>query len=184
MLAHSGTEMEGDGCDRHGPCLEACLGDGSYLLIRIRQARQDRGDQHAAAHTCLVQSRHGLEALFRRRCPWLGEPPHLAVHGSDRKGNADTRAASGLGEQREVAEHESRLRQEAERVPGFGKNAHDPLGEVVLALGFLVGIGIGPHGDVVALPSGRAQLGAHLFDRVDLHDDLVLEVHSAVKAEI
>ena len=44
--------------------------------------------------------------------------------------------------------------------------------QVVLALGVLVGVGVGAHGDVVAAPLGGAQFGPQSLDRVDLDHDL------------
>ena len=61
---------------------------------------------------------------------------------------------------------------------------HDAPGQVVLALGVLVGVRVGAHGDVVAAPLGRAQLGSKPFHRVDLHHDLAFEVGPDAQPEV
>ena len=55
---------------------------------------------------------------------------------------------------------------------GLAEHLDDPAGQAVLALGPLVRVGVGAHGDVVPAPTGcGAQLGPQPLDRVDLHHD-------------
>jgi hypothetical protein len=55
---------------------------------------------------------------------------------------------------------------------------------VVLALGPLIRVGVRAHGDGVAPPLGRPQLGPEAFDGVDLDDELAVEVITHVEVEI
>src|SRR6478735_9474399 len=65
----------------------------------------------------------------------------------------------------------------AERLP-------DAAHELVAALHPLVGVGVRPQRDVLALPRGLAQLGPQDLGDVDLDDDLLLEIASGVEVEI
>ena len=53
-----------------------------------------------------------------------------------------------------------------------------------LPFGSLVRVGVGAHGDGVAPPPRRRQLGPEPLDGVHLHDDLALEVGADVEPEV
>jgi hypothetical protein len=48
----------------------------------------------------------------------------------------------------------------------------------------LIGIGVGAERDMLALPRGPCQLDAQQFGRIDLDDDLALEVAAGVEAQV
>ena len=92
--------------------------------------------------------------------------------------------AAALDEEVEVAQDERRLGEDGKRVAGLTERRHDPPGEVIAALGTLVGVGVGAHGDVVATPVRRAQLGAHAVHGVHLHHQLAVEVLADVEPQV
>ena len=69
VLPDPGAQVEGDRCDRDRTCLEASLGHGSQLVVGVGQPGKDRGDQHAAAHTGLVEPPHRFQALVAEVAP-------------------------------------------------------------------------------------------------------------------
>ena len=69
-------------------------------------------------------------------------------------------------------------------IAGFAERLDDPAREVIPALGALVRIGVGAHGDVLAVPTGGSQLGPHPLDGVDLHHELALEVLADAEPEV
>ena len=103
--------------------------------------------------------------------------------GIERLATNSVRSESSLN-QLDVAQQQRRLGQHRARVGVVAHRLPDPLHQPVAALDPLVGVGVGPERDVLALPrrpasSARTQLG-----HVDLDDDLALEVLARVQVEI
>jgi len=97
------------------------------------------------------------------------------VERPDRQVDPDPARGRRLLQQVEVAQDERRLREDRERVARVDQRADDAAGQPVLALAPLVRVGVGAHGDGLALPPLRRELGPHPFDGVDLHHDVALE---------
>ncbi len=114
----------------------------------------------------------------------LGQPPHLGVQGAHREAAVHGRPPGGGRQVPEIAQDQGGLGEDAEGVARLAQRLDDPPGEVVLALGVLVGVGVGPHGHVVAGPGPGAQLGPHPLDRVHLDHDPALEVLAGPKAQV
>ena len=125
-----------------------------------------------------------LQPRARARRVRLARAPGLLVERRDREVGADVGALVDLAEQVEVAEHERRLGEDRARVGEVAHRLPDAGHELVAALDPLVRIGVGPHRDVLALPRRPGELRAHDFGRVDLDDDLALEVAPGVEVEI
>ncbi|MGH9111685.1 MAG: hypothetical protein ACRDZN_05215, partial [Acidimicrobiales bacterium] len=106
------------------------------------------------------------------------------VERADRQVDPHAGALGRLGEQREVAQHEGGLGQDRERVGPFCQHLDDAPGQPVLALGTLVGVGVGAHGDELAGPSPRVEVVAQGRHGVDLDHDLPLEVAIGVEVEV
>ena len=130
---------------------------------------------------------HGMPASFSRATAStrgagmgrarLGEAPDLLVERADRQAGVHASCAPAAATSRSRSRRMRRgLGEDGERVGGLGQHADDALREVVLALGPLVRVGVGAHGDGVARPPRRRQLGPQALDGVDLHHDLALEV--------
>src|SRR5690606_41604887 len=75
-----------------------------------------------------------------------------------------------------ISQYERRLGEDAERVFPLGQHLEDSPCEPVLALGGLIRVGVGAHGDVLTGPAARRGLGPGQLDRVDLDHDLRLQL--------
>jgi hypothetical protein len=84
----------------------------------------------------------------------------------------------------EVTEDQRPLREDRERVAVIGQRFEDPAHQAVATLGALVRIRIGAHRDVLALPTLRGELASQDLGRIDLHDDLGLEVSPGIHVEV
>ena len=89
-----------------------------------------------------------------------------------------------LLEDLDVAQQQRRLREDGARVARVAKRLPDPRHELVARLNPLIRIGVRPHRDVLALPRRPPQLGSDDLGRIDLDDDLALEVAAGVEVEV
>ena len=120
--------------------------------------------------TGATRTPHEMPMAVRRRSasirrsgggvPGSVERPHGAVERPHREAHRDLGPLRCRCEQCSVTQDERRLGQDAEGVARSRERLHDAPRQVVLALGVLVGVGVGAHGDAVAAPLGGAQLGA------------------------
>ena len=131
-----------------------------------------------------LSSSDGGQPLLGRGGPGLGQPPHLGVEGAHREAAVHRRPPGGRHQVRQVAQDQGGLGEDAEGVARLAQRLDDPPGQVVLALGVLVGVGVGAHGDVVAGPGPGAQLGPHPLHRVHLDHDPALEVLAGPQAQV
>lgn len=116
--------------------------------------------------------------------PGLGEAPHILVEGADREAEGDVGASGGVGEQVPVAQDQGALGEDRERVAVLGEDLDDAAGEVVLAFGALIRVGVRAHRHRVTGPALRGQLGSEPLDGVDLDDDDSVEVGARVEVEV
>ena len=92
---------------------------------------------------------------------------------------------AALGQQVEVAQDQRRLGEDRERVGALGQHLDDAPGEAVLALGPLVRVGVGAHGDVVAPPPLRRRARRAAARRaLTLTTMRLLEVAAGVEVEV
>ena len=84
----------------------------------------------------------------------------------------------------DVAQQQRRLGQHRDRRLRLLKRRENLRHEAVAALDPLIGIGVRPKGDQVALPARPRQLGPQQLRHVDLDHDLALEVPPGVEVEI
>ena len=140
-----------------------------------------RGDQHAGGDPGAVELGHRLDALARVRRVRLAGAPRLLVERGDREVGGEAR---DLLEQLEVAQQQRRL---GEHRAGRARVAHglpDAGQQLVALLDPLVGIGVGAQRHVLVLPARPEQLRPRELGRVDLDDDLALEVPAGVEVEV
>ena len=182
--AYRAPEVQRDPVDGDGAGVGAGLDDLLQLLLGVREARQDGGDEDPARDAHGGQSPQGLDASVRWGSAGLGQLTTRTGRGPHREAHRDLRSArcrrQHVGSRRtsvDLVRMLNGLRALAERLD-------DPPGQVVLPLGVLVRVGVGAHGDAVASPLRGAQLGAQPLHRVDLDHDLALEVGSDLQAEV
>ena len=141
-----------------------------------------------------TRTEHGTPASFNaatasRRARGCGVPGSVRRQASSStvpiENAVDTSATSRARYQElDVPQDQRALGEDRERVPALREDLDDPRHQAVAALRALVGVGGGPHGDVLSLPARRRQLAPQDVGRVHLHDDLRLEVAAGVHVEI
>ena len=114
----------------------------------------------------------------------LGRPPGALVERRHRERGAEEPLGRKLGERRKVAQEERRLRQHRARRAVLEHRRPDARHQPVARLDPLVGVGVGAERDVLARPSGTRKLAGEHLRRVDLDDDLALEVAPGVEVQI
>jgi hypothetical protein len=154
------------------------------LLRSIVDAGDQRRDQHPGRDPRLHELGDGLQALAGMRGVRLGLPPGVLVQGGHREVCDEVRTRDQFPHELLVSQQERRLGQDRAGVAEVAHRLPDPLHQAIAALDPLVGIGVRPEGDVVALPGGTAQLGPHELRHVHLDDDLALEVLACVQVEV
>jgi hypothetical protein len=87
-------------------------------------------------------------------------------------------------QQRQVAGQQGALGEHRERRGAAGQRVDDAGHEPVAALGALVRVGVGAHRHVLVAPLGRAQLAGEHLGRVDLDDDLAVEILPGVQVQV
>ena len=150
----------------------------------VGEPGQDGGHQHAGGNASVVETPHRVQALAGMGGSRFRAGPHVGIEGADREVNGHFGHLGRLGEQVEVPQHQWGLGQDRERVTSLDQDLDDPPCQLVLALGRLVGVGVGPHGDRVPGPPTGSRLVAYHLRRVDLHHDLGVEVLADVQAEV
>jgi hypothetical protein len=125
-----------------------------------------------------------LEPLAGRGRPGLGQPSHGVVVGADRERQLDLRTPRGVHQQVDVAQDHRRLGEDRERVSVLREHLDQPSGQPVVALGRLVGVGVGAHRNRLAGPGGIGQLAFQPLDGVHLDHDPALEVLPRVQPQV
>src|SRR4029077_13957710 len=89
-----------------------------------------------------------------------------------------------VGQYVRVAPHQRTLGDDADRVAEVAADLEASAREAVDRLGRLVAVGHAGKDDRVALPRPARQLAAQQLRRVDLRDDLAVEVRARAPAEV
>src|SRR4029453_5432359 len=95
------------------------------LFAVVRQAGEDRRDQHPARDARLVDPADRLDPFAGMRRAGLSRAPHFLVGRPDREAKLHASAGSRFDETVEVAEHERALREDRERVPALPEDLDD-----------------------------------------------------------
>jgi hypothetical protein len=184
-LAHPGLQVDDHPARDAGG---ARLGGGGHHgvdgLGRVGEPGEDGGDEHPARQPPLPQLGQRLEALAGRRRAGLGRPPDVLVEGAHGEAHGHVGPLGRLGQHVGVPQHQGRLGQDGERVAGPAQLLDQAPGQVVLALGPLVRVGVGAHGDRLAAPPPGVQLGPQPLDGVDLDHHLPLEPLPDVEPQV
>ena len=155
---------------------------GSTCCGRVVDAGHQRRDQHAGRDARAVQLGDRLQPRARVGRVRLGRPPRLLVERRDRQARAEARRARrSRSISVEVAQQQRRLRQHRARVarrraapprsPASAGSAPRPTGRGRCSC----------PARRARLPRRPRQLGAQHLRRVDLDDDLALEVPAGVE---
>ena len=183
-LAGSRPQVQHDGADVGGAGLGDLPHGGLQLGGGVGQERHDRAHQHAAAQPVLAERAAHAEPAPRAGRARLQGPPQFLVRAADRHAQPHVGDLRGGEQQVEVAEDQRALGQDGVRVAGVQQGLEDPRHQLVLALGPLVDVHVGAHGDVLALPLARAELLADQGRGVDLDHDLGVEVMPGVQVQV
>ena len=89
-----------------------------------------------------------------------------------------------LTHQIQITQQQRRLGQHRRRVARRDHRLPDPSHQLVAALDPLIRVGVGPQRDVLALPRRPRQLGPQPLRRVDLDDDLTLEISAGIEVQV
>jgi len=184
VLADARAQVQQDRRDVFGAGVETGPRQPPQLPLPVAHAGQDRRHQHRRPKAGLGQGADGGQPPAGRRGAGLGDAGELVFVGADRHRHADLGVLGGGGEQVEVAHDHGRLGQDRERVSVLGQHLDQAAGELVAALGRLVGIGVGAHRDRLAAPSRVVQLAGQPLDRVHLDHDPALEVLARVQPQV
>ncbi len=183
-FAGAGAEVEGEGGDAGGAGGGDLAEEGVQVFLGVGEGGQDRGDEDAAREACVADPADEVEAGLGAGGAGFEGVLEVAVQQGEGDADADRDGLGGLGEQGEVAGEDGALGEDGERGARVGEGLDDAGHEAVAALGALVRVGVGAHGDVLALPAGGAELPGEDLDGVDLHDDLAVEVVARVQVEV
>ena len=169
---------------KSAPASRASFDDRLDLLGRVVDARHQRRDQDAGADPALLELRHRLEPRPRARRVRLGLAPDLLVESRHREVDGDIDLLRHPLVEVDVAQRKRRLGQHRDRRPRLLQRLDDLRHEPVAPLDPLVRIGVGPDRHQLPLPARPRQLPPQHLRRVDLDDDLALEVAAGVEAEV
>src|SRR3954447_14978876 len=182
--AHLPAQVQPDAADPGRPRVRRGLQDLLHLARVVVDPRHERRDQDAGRDPGPIELADGLQPCPRVGRVRLARPPRLLVDGGHRHVRADLRNGGDLLHQVEVAQQQRRLRQHRARVRRVAQRLPDPAHELVAPLDPLVRVGVGPHRDVLALPGRLRQLDPQHLGRIDLDDDLLLEVAARVEVQV
>jgi hypothetical protein len=110
--------------------------------------------------------------------------PYVFIERPDREVAVHVGAGGGGDEKVEVAQDQGRLGEDREGIARLSQRLDDPPREVVPTLGALVGVGVGPHGDVLAVPARRTELGPDALDGIHLDHEFAFEVLAHAEPEV
>ena len=154
------------------------------LHLVVAEAGHDGGDHHAHRHAGTAERPERLQPLRRRRCARLHGAGEAALQGGDRQRDRGEPAPRHAGEDIDIARHQRRLGDDADRVVVAVEHLEHAPRQCEAALGRLVGVRVGAHGDHAAAIAGAGQLARELRRRVVLGEDAALEILAGREAEI
>src|SRR6185312_1864457 len=154
------------------------------LHLAVVERRDDRRDHHRRRHAGVRQLPQGLEAPHRRRRARLHLARQLGVERRHRQRDLRQLALGHAGEDVDVAQHQRRFGDDADRMAGTLQHFEDAAHHLIFALDRLVRVGVGADGDDLRLVGGRGQFLLQQFRRLRLHEQLRLEIEARRQAEI
>ena len=183
-LPGPGPQVQHDRADVGGARLGDLPHSGLQLGRGVGQERHNRAHQHPAAQPVLAEGGADAQPPPGAGGTRLDGAPQVLVRAPDRHGQAHVGDLRRRQQQVEVAEDQRALGQDGVRVTGVQQGLEDPRHQLVLALGPLVDVHVGAHGDVLALPLAGVQLLADQVRGVDLDHDLGVEVMPGVQVQV
>ena len=157
-------------------------------------SRTERGSSlipgiSGATSTLVGMPARASSATASSRAAGCGVCGSVARHARSSSVGTDSAAlkrpsAASSREQRQVAQQQRRLRQHRARRAVLEQRAPDARHQAVARLDPLVGVGVRAERDVLARPGRPRELARQHLRRVDLDDDLALEVAAGVEVEI
>ena len=154
------------------------------LDLAVVERRDHRRHHHRGRHAGLGEPPQGFEPAHRRRRARLHLARQLGVERGHRQRHLGELALGHAGEDVEVAQHQRRFGDDADRMAGAVEHFEDAAHHLVFALDRLIGIGIGADGDDARLVAGRRQF---LFQKVGgfrLDEQLGFEIETGRQTEI
>ena len=154
------------------------------LDFHVVERRDHRRHHHRRRHADLRQPAQRLQPPHRRRRARLHLAREFGVERSDRERDLGELALCHAGENVEIAQHQRRLGDNADRMVGAVEHFQDAAHDFVAPLDRLIGIGIGADGDHLRRIAGRRQFLRQKLGGFRLHEQLGFEIESGRQAEI
>src|SRR5665213_531714 len=161
------------------------LGGGQNVFhLGIVERRDHRRRQDAGRDAGLGEGGDGFEPALRGRRARLHDPRQLAVERRHRHRDAGEAPRRHFGEDVDVALDQCALGDDRYRVAEIAQHFEDLAHDAELALGRLIGIGVGADRDRPAAIALFAELGGEQRRRLRLVEDAALEIEPGRQAEI
>ncbi len=154
------------------------------LDLGIVDRGDHRRDQRRGRHARFHQLPQGVEPARRGRGPRLHDPRQFRVERGHRDRHLDQIALGHARQDIEIAQHQRRFGDDADRMAGALENFEDAPHDLIAPLDRLIGIGIGADGNDFRHVVRRRQFAFEQFGRVGLHEQLGFEIEPRRQAEI
>ena len=154
------------------------------LDLGIVQRGDHRSDHHRGRNSRFRQSPQRLQPPRRRRGARLHGARQLRIQRRHRNRHLGEIALGHPRQNVDVAHHQRRLRDDADRMAGAIQHFENAAHDLVLALDRLIGIGIGADRDHARLVVLRRQLLFQQLRRIGLGEQLRFEIEPRRQAEI
>lgn len=150
----------------------------------VGQRRHDGRHQHAHRHAGLRQPGDDIQARLRRRGAWLQRAGQVGIQRGDGQEHGRQLLPCQLGKQVDVPAHARRLGDDRHRMPAVEQQFQHAAGDAPVALGRLVGVGVGAHGQHLAAVAGLAQGIGQQLRGARLGQDAGLEIEPRRQVQI
>ena len=154
------------------------------LDLGIVDRRNDRRHHGRGRHAGLDQLPQRFEPARRRRGARLHGARELGIERRHRDRHLDQIALGHARQDVEIAQHQRRFGDDADRMAGALQHFEDAAHDLVAPLDRLIRIGIGADGDDLRHVARRRQFALQQFRRVRLHEQLRFEIEPRRQPEI